>query len=285
MKYRAILVRIMTITFVQLIISATLIGTCLANKTNAQGVLDTKVTVNEQSIAFASLIKKLEKTYDVNFVYSTTLIDPKATINVFSYNRPLSELLSQLLGPMNLTFEASDDVIIISRPLNNDSLNSGNRQIETTITGKVVEEITGLPIPGVSVKINGTETTTITDEKGLYSIRVANAKSVLVFSYIGFGTQEKLVGEAKIINVVLKSSQDNLNEVVVVGYGTQKKANITGSVARANLDDFRNAPITNVASLLQGTVPGLYVGQVNRAGASPSINIRGTNTLGAILTR
>jgi TonB-linked SusC/RagA family outer membrane protein len=280
MKYRAILVRLMTITFVQLIISATLIGTCLASKTNAQGVLDKKVTLNEQSIAFASLIKKLEKTYDVNFVYSTMLVDPKVKLNVFSYKRPLSEVLSQLLGPMNLAFEASDDVIIISRFPDKSISPQETRVQELTITGKVVEEDTGQPIPGVSVKINGTETTTITDEKGLYTIRVPNAQSVLVFSYIGFVTQEKLVGEAKIINVVLNSSQDNLNEVVVVGYGTQKKANVTGSIARANLDDFRNAPITNVASLLQGTVPGLNVGQVNRAGASPSINIRGTNTIG-----
>ncbi|RYE12164.1 MAG: SusC/RagA family TonB-linked outer membrane protein, partial [Sphingobacteriaceae bacterium] len=79
--------------------------------------------------------------------------------------------------------------------------------------------------------------------------------------------------------VQMKANENSLNEVVVVGYGTQKRANITGSVASANLEDFRNSPSTNIANRIQGTVPGLNVGQVNRAGATPSISIRGQNTL------
>ena len=279
MKYRAILVKIMTITFLQLIISATLIGTCMASETSAQGVLNKQVTVNEQSIEFASFINKLEKSYDVNFVYSTKLIDPKRRINVFSHKRPLSELLQQLLDPMNFTFEAADDVIIIFKKSDTDKDGKSDLLKDISITGKVVEEDTGLPMPGVSVKVKGTATTVITDAYGIYTVNVPNTQAVLVFTYIGFLTQEKLVGEAKIINITLESRQANLNEVVVVGYGTQKKSDVTGSVVRANLDDFRNAPTTNVASLLQGTVPGLNVGQVNRAGATPPINIRGSNTI------
>lgn len=154
------------------------------------------------------------------------------------------------------------------------------RTRDISITGKVTEADNGKPLPGVSVKIKGTTTTAITDTDGNYSIVVPNAQAILVFSYIGFNQQEKLVGESRQINIALEASADNLNEVIVVGYGTQKKSDITGSVARANLDDFRNAPVSNVASLLQGTVPGLNVSQTNRAGATPSIGIRGQSTLG-----
>lgn len=151
---------------------------------------------------------------------------------------------------------------------------------DISITGKVTDEKTKSPIPGVSVKVKNGTTTAVTDENGVYKISVPDAQTVLVFSYIGYDVQEVAVGNLKNINVVLKSAQANLDEVVVVGYGTQKKADVTGSVVRANLDDFRNAPTTNVANLLQGTVPGLNVGQVNRAGATPGISIRGQNTLG-----
>lgn len=152
--------------------------------------------------------------------------------------------------------------------------------IDITITGKVTDEKTKSPIPGVTVKIKNGTTIAVTDENGLYRIAVPNEQTVLTFSYIGYDIQEKIVDNLKNIDIVLKSSQADLDEVVVVGYGTQKKADVTGSVVRANLDDFRNAPTTNVANLLQGTVPGLNVGQVNRAGSTPSINIRGQNTLG-----
>ncbi|WP_083505530.1 SusC/RagA family TonB-linked outer membrane protein [Pedobacter ginsenosidimutans] len=157
---------------------------------------------------------------------------------------------------------------------------AGISQADISITGKVIDEKTKSPIPGVSVKVKNGTTTAVTDENGLYKISVPNEQTVLLFSYIGYDVEEVTVGNLKNINVVLKSSQANLDEVVVVGYGTQKKADVTGSVVRANLDDFRNAPTTNVANLLQGTVPGLNVGQVNRAGATPGISIRGQNTLG-----
>lgn len=150
---------------------------------------------------------------------------------------------------------------------------------EISITGKIIEESTGSPLPGVSVKVKGTTLTVVTDANGAYTINVPNAQSVLIFSYVGFKPQEKQVGDAKVINITLQTTQDVLNEVIVVGYGTQKKSDVTGSVVRANLDDFRNSPTSNVANLLQGTVPGLNVGQVNRAGATPGISIRGTNTL------
>lgn len=268
----------MTITFLQLIISATLISTCLANNVKAQEVLTKKISINVQSIELEAFIKKLEESYDIDFVYSPNLLDPKQKISVFCHNRPLSEILEEILGPRDLSFEAWDDVVIISKRNSSDRA-SVSIKVDFSVTGKVVDEEEGLPIPGVTVRIKNSNTNSITDENGVYKITVPNKQAVLIFSYIGYNPQEKLVGEASIINIVLQSSQAKLDEVVVVGYGTQKKSDVTGAVARADLDNFRNSPTTNVANLLQGTVPGLNVGQVNRAGATPSISIRGTNTI------
>ncbi|WP_421943521.1 SusC/RagA family TonB-linked outer membrane protein [Pedobacter sp.] len=163
---------------------------------------------------------------------------------------------------------------------NNLKSKASKNKFDVTITGKIVDQKTNNPISGATIKVKNSTTSAITDENGNYKITVPNEQAVLVFSYVGFESQEKLVGDLKTINMYLVSSQSDLDEVIVVGYGTQKKADVTGSVARANLDDFRNSPTTNVANLLQGTVPGLNVGQVNRAGATPGISIRGQNTLG-----
>lgn len=170
--------------------------------------------------------------------------------------------------------EAADELA------NKKLLITGHNLADIIITGKVTDEKTKSPIPGVTVKVKDGQTIAVTDENGIYKITVPNEQAILTFNFVGYDVQEKQVGNLKNINIVLKSAQANLDEVVVVGYGTQKKADVTGSVVRANLDDFRNAPTTNVANLLQGTVPGLNVGQVNRAGATPGISIRGQNTLG-----
>ncbi|MFA6082839.1 SusC/RagA family TonB-linked outer membrane protein [Mucilaginibacter sp.] len=155
----------------------------------------------------------------------------------------------------------------------------GNTIAAISITGKVVDDKDGGPLAGVTVKVKGTNIATATNVNGLYTINVPNAEAVLVFSFVGYDEKEKSVGSDQIINITLKATQNNLNEVVVVGYGTQKRQYITGAVVRANLDAFRDAPNTNIVQNLQGTVPGLNVGPVTISGSTPSISIRGQNTI------
>lgn len=276
MKYKCLLVKIMKITFLQLIILISLIGSTLAKTTSAQAILSKKISVNESDIEIGNLLKKLETDYEVNFVYSPQVINPKQKINVFSQLRPLSEVLDQVLAPLGLTYEVSDDVIAI-RQVKDQSAN--NAAMAISITGKVVDEKTGDPLPGVTVKVKGTNIATSTNISGIYNISAPDADAVLVFSFIGYDAQEKPVGAEKIINVTLKAAPSNLNEVVVVGYGTQKRQYITGAVSSANLEAFRDVPNTNIAENLQGTVAGLNVGPVTISGSTPSISIRGKNTI------
>ncbi|HEY1023685.1 MAG TPA: carboxypeptidase-like regulatory domain-containing protein, partial [Sphingobacteriaceae bacterium] len=146
---------------------------------------------------------------------------------------------------------------------------------QKVVTGKVTDDA-GLALPGASVKIKGTNTGVSTGVNGDYSIR-ANAGQVLVFSFIGSVTQERTVGDANVINVQLASDAKALEEVVVVGYGTQKKATLTGAISTVDVKKtLESRPTTDVVRALQGAVPGLTITSPSGAlGSNPSIRLRG----------
>jgi len=148
---------------------------------------------------------------------------------------------------------------------------------DKALHGRVTTD-TGDPIPGVSVMIKGTTKGETTKANGEFSI-VASKGAVLVFSNIGFSGKEITVGDNTDIQVQLTVATKDIGEVVVVGYGTQKKKDLTGAVASVNLEALSNAPNTNIGQYLQGTVPGLNVGIATVAGGTPPISIRGRVTL------
>lgn len=138
-----------------------------------------------------------------------------------------------------------------------------------------------IPVPYANIIEKGTTNGALSDFDGNFSIEVSNVDTAkLIFSLIGFKEQTIGLNGKSSINVVLQEDIASLDEVVVVGYGSQKRSDVTGAVASANLEAFEEAPNTNIAQSLQGTVPGLNVGQVNSAGATPEITIRGQSSLG-----
>ncbi len=150
---------------------------------------------------------------------------------------------------------------------------------QVSVTGKVTDD-KGVPLPGVSIAVKGTTKGTNTTSNGIFAITVDNNSAVLVFSMIGFTKQEVTVGGNHVINVTLQDEQKQLNEVVVVGYGTQRRRDITGSVASVKGDVFKNQPITNPTEALQGRVAGVDI--VKNSGApdaTPTIIIRGAASL------
>ncbi|MCH5597499.1 SusC/RagA family TonB-linked outer membrane protein [Niabella ginsengisoli] len=146
------------------------------------------------------------------------------------------------------------------------------------ITGTVTDN-NGTALAGISVTVKGAPGGTTTDNKGNYSIDVASAEAVLVFSGVGFSTIEETLSGRESVSVTLTGQASDLEEVVVIGYGTAQKKDVTGAVSRANLKAFKESPNTNILQSLQGSVAGLNVGAVNRAGATPSISIRGRVSL------
>ncbi|MEZ0607744.1 SusC/RagA family TonB-linked outer membrane protein [Fibrella sp. WM1] len=146
------------------------------------------------------------------------------------------------------------------------------------ITGRITDE-TGQALPGVTVLIKNTTNGTTTSAEGTYRLSVPSANAVLVASYVGYITQEIPVSTKSVIDITLAPDNKTLNEVVVVGYGTQQRKDLTGSIASADLVAFKESPNVSILQSLKGALPGLTISQTNRAGDEPAINIRGTSTL------
>jgi TonB-linked SusC/RagA family outer membrane protein len=146
------------------------------------------------------------------------------------------------------------------------------------VSGIVTDE-TGQPLPGVSVLVKGTSLGTTTEATGNYTLTVPNADATLELSYIGMITQEIIVGNRTIINVIMLENITMMDEVVVIGYGTQRRSDLTGSVVRANLGAIQESPNVSLMSSMQGTTAGLNVNAVTEAGTQPEISIRGRTSV------
>ncbi|SFU60548.1 TonB-linked outer membrane protein, SusC/RagA family [Pustulibacterium marinum] len=147
------------------------------------------------------------------------------------------------------------------------------------VTGTITSEEDGMPLPGASIMIQGTSSGTSTDFDGNYTLSVESG-DVLEYSFVGFQTQEITVENQTTINVVLKLDATTLEDVVVVGYGTRKKSDLTGSVAVVDVDEMKKVSNSNVGSMLQGKVTGINVTADGQPGADPTIRIRGVSTFG-----
>jgi TonB-linked SusC/RagA family outer membrane protein len=148
------------------------------------------------------------------------------------------------------------------------------------ISGKVTSSADNLPLPAVSIKIKGTTAGTLTDANGNYTISIPNDNSILVFSYTGFATQEARTAGKTTINVQLKESSSALNEVVVIGYGTAKKSDLTGSVTTVKAEQLLDKPVPNLSQALQGKVAGVDVSvNSNAPGAAAKVRIRGIGSI------
>ena len=156
---------------------------------------------------------------------------------------------------------------------------SSYAQSQELITGTVTSETDGMPLPGVNVIIQGTSNGAVTDMDGNYSIEV-NENDVLVFSFIGFKQQEIAVGTQTEINVALSEDLNALDDVVVVGYGTQRREDLTGSVAVIKAEEAQKVSNSDVSGLLQGRSSGVTVTSGGEPGAAPNVRIRGVATFG-----
>ncbi|WP_205195202.1 TonB-dependent receptor [Chitinophaga sp. Cy-1792] len=148
---------------------------------------------------------------------------------------------------------------------------------DKVVHGRVAAE-NGEPVPGATIVVKGSSKGEVTNANGQFNIHAAKG-SILVISCMGFTPKEVAVTAADQLDVTLYTSSKDINEVVVVGYGSQRKADLTGAVSSVNLESLREAPNTNIAQFLQGTVPGLNVGVATAAGGTPPISIRGRVTL------
>ena len=157
---------------------------------------------------------------------------------------------------------------------------SGNVSAQDLIITGTVRAPTGEPLPGANVSVRGTTQGSITNLDGEFSIEVPSRESLLVFSFIGYASHEMKVGNQTTINVVLEENLSALNEVVVVGYGSQERAKVTGAISSVSAEEIRELPVPNLASAMQGRAANVSVTNAGAPGADPVVRIRGIGTVG-----
>lgn len=286
--------KIMMMTFMQMVMFAVLTGVSLAANVKAQGVLDRTVNLSVENVNLDEALRKLESSTDVKFIYSKDFVrlDEKVSLNAKGIK--LGAVLKNLLLPHAISFETISDRIILTRSKTEEEslkniVPAEEIKIQDIVITGVVKSTSGETLPGVSIRVKNKPVATLSDIDGKYTIKVPSANDVLVFSYIGFVTQEKPAGSIRVLNITLADDAQNLKEVVVtVGYGTQKKSTLTGAISTISSKEILKSPNGNVTNSLIGRAPG--VGAVQRSGQPGSnsaiINIRGVatyNNTGAIV--
>lgn len=228
---------------------------------------------NEKSVTVKQMFKMIEKEGKYTLFYRLDQVKLDQKVDVSVTNASIGDVLTQVLQNQSLDFKVMDDNIVVIKP------REKKVEADAAITG-VVTDASGATIPGVTVKLKGSTIATSTDVQGKYSITISGSSGTLVFSFLGYITREIPTGGQNVINVQMASESKLLNEVVVVGYATQKKKDLTGSVTVVNVADMNKTPSGSVNSLLQGQAAGVSVVGSGQPGQEPDIRIRGINTFG-----
>lgn len=234
-----------------------------------------RVNLTMTNVALEEVFKAIEQQTEFSFFYEENLAKEFPSVSISAKKRSLEYVLRDLSQAHHLRFKQIDRRISVKRA--SDGEDQDTLAAQTTVSGKVADE-NDQPLPGVSVLVEGTTTGAATDLEGVYSITV-NKGASLAFSFIGYKTQIVPVGDQQTINVVLREDVQGLDQVVVIGYGIQKKSDLTGAVVSADIEHLTELSNVSLFQGLQGTVPGLNIGAVDQAGENPSFSIRGQNTL------
>jgi TonB-dependent SusC/RagA subfamily outer membrane receptor len=267
--------RIMRYTIGLTITIIVLTTTTFARNAQAQeDILKAKISIDLKNIPLNEAFRKLEGQTGASFLYSSS-IPLQKTVSVKAINELLESVLDRLLSPLELQFLVVDNKIVVrAKQKDNKEKTLG------TITGKVTDLQTNEVLPGVNITIKGTNMGTVTGGDGTYSINVADENAIIVFSYIGYIPQEVALNGRTSIDVQLTPSIQNLNQVVVIGYGTQLRKDITGSIASIKEEELKQVPVTSFAQSLQARVAGVQVSQSSAApGGGVSVIIRGGNSI------
>lgn len=244
---------------------------------------NTPLTLKLENASIKQLFNNIKEHSEFTFVYNDDDIENLGKISVNVSKSTVEEILDHCLAGTGMTFEVRDKVIIIVPKEEEESIPEKPEEIsqERLITGKVTDE-NGNPLPGVSIQAKGTGKGTITDAEGNYTIEISDVVKTLIFSFVGMVKQEVEVFDQTTINIVMLVDAIGMEEVVTVGYGTQKKIHLTGAVGLMNSDDLEKRTATDVRQALQGNIPGLTI--IDRGGPPGSewidFKIRGVGTIG-----
>lgn len=286
-----IFLKLMRISVTQLCLAILFMGLAYAKNSIAQEMLEKRISLKAEEKTIKSILNQIENETNVKFVYSPAAIAAQRTVSINVQNQSLKDIFDTFFSPLKIKYRLSGKKVILSLQTNttnlieNKKLNIGfsneNSILDLTVKGVVTDE-KGDKLPGVSIGVKGTTRGSTTNTEGEFSISVPDSKSTLIFSYIGYISQEIIVGNRATLNITLKVDNKTLEEVVVVGYGTVKKSDLTGSVASVKSEQIGAYPAGGITQALQGRASGVQI-QANNGdpGASFKIRIRGSSSINA----
>lgn len=251
-------------------------GICFVNANNSYSQ-STLLTLKMVDKTIGEVLDEIEQNSEYLFLYNDNILNVKRKVEIDVKGQTVDKILDQLFNHTANTYKIDDRQIYIG--IKQDFTSLSQQQQKNTITG-FIRDLQGEPIIGANVLEKGTTNGIITDIDGRFTLSVS-PNTILQISYIGYITQEVSVGTQTSITVTLHEDSQVIDEVVVVGYGIQKKVNLTGAVDQVTAEVFEKRPITNISHGLVGVVPNLNINMSDgKPTQSPSYNIRGTTSIG-----
>ncbi len=240
----------------------------------------TRLSLNFSNTELINVLDKIEEESEFYFVFNEKLLDTDRKVDIITNNQLINTILDDLFVGTEVKYTIIDRKIILAPEFKSEISEVAHSQ-QISISGTVTDSESGEALPGVNVVVKGSTIGILTDINGRFTLAVPDQQSVLVFSFIGYATQEVPVAEQKVINIRLAQSIESLAEVMVIGYGTQKKAEITSSVVKITEKDFNKVPAANPMQLVEGRVVGLVINRPGGADPNGEVNIqlRGVSSL------
>lgn len=276
----------MKVSFLHLLLTALLMNSVLAAR--AQELLEQRISIHQENSTVRQVLNSIEQTARIKFVYSREVVRTDQRVTLVATDERLGTVLERLLRPMRVSYVVTGNQVALTRTAPSGNDDAGPRKtselapadaLEETITGTVSDE-NGQGLPGVSVVLKGTTRGTTTNADGKYRLNVPDRSAVLVFSFVGYGSQEVATGGRAVVNVSLKADEKSLNEVVVVGYGQVRKSDLTGAVVTVPVEEIKKVAVTSLDQALQGRAAGVQITQNSGSpGGTTTIRIRGGNSI------
>jgi TonB-linked SusC/RagA family outer membrane protein len=280
--------KIMKISLAQFVITLFISGLGYAGPSHGQNLLNKKISLSIKDSNLKGVIKDIEKEADVFFSFKREVLSSKEKISLDIKNQTVESILTHILSPRQINFQVvSHKQIILTKPVEGTTVISPAnsdpgqaRLADQRVTG-IVRELNGDVLTGVSVVVKGSNQGTTTDSEGKYIIDIPEGKTTLTFSFVGYVSRDEVIDKRSLIDIELAVDSKSLQELVVVGYGTVKKSDLTGSVSSVSSEKLTQVKaVSNIAQALQGQAAGVQVNQRSgQPGESMSIKIRGTNSI------
>jgi TonB-dependent starch-binding outer membrane protein SusC len=278
--------KVMRFTLLQLILVGYFSIFSFAKTIHGQDPLDKKISLSLDNKEMGYVLKQIETQANIKFAFSPQAIDMTQKVSVKAQNEPLISVFNTVFKPLNIKYEVTGKYILLTPKTEFSNLEQTKPNALPTrtafkVAGTVIDDSNNEPLIGVSIVLKGTVTGTVTDIDGKYSLEIPDGKGILVFSYIGYNTQEVAVNDRNTVDIKLVTDAQKLDEYVVVGYGERKRDELSGAVTSINSDMISLQPVLSVDQALAGMVPGVTLREGTGApGAGPEILIRGVNTFG-----